>query len=99
MLVWNIPYVTYALNLNCCLSKKEELKEELRGEFENDLTLQLKRQAAAHAEHLADEIATLTAKHEAEAAQALESKINKVSEEYLQQIHTGSNNWYPYYLV
>lgn len=70
-------------------SKKTEIAAELRSEFEDDLTKQLKRQAAAHAAHIHEELefqsALLTAAKEAELSQNLKA----LEDEYVAKINNG----------
>jgi len=69
-------------------SKKEELFEELKNEFEEDLKLQLKRQSAAHAEHLVDELERQAAQQTAEAELKLTEEIDSLSSKYIDTINS-----------
>ena len=73
------------------LRKRAEIKEELRDEFEEDLKLQLKRQSAAHAAHLTEELAILRQAQEQKAQAELDSQITSLSTKYLDDISQGQS--------
>ena len=70
-------------------SKKEEISLELRQEFEDDLKLQLKRQSAAHALHLAEELQVQSEIQSAAAQFKLDSEIKGLTDDYVSKINAG----------
>ena len=64
----------------------------MRNEFEEDLKLQLKRQSAAHAAHLTDELETQSAIQIAEAEEKLTTELNNLTSDYVEQINSGRDH-------
>ena len=62
----------------------------MREEYELDLALQLKRQAAAHAMHLSDELSERETKLTQEFNQRIEREINSLVDKYNAQIENGN---------
>jgi len=66
--------------------KRDEINESLREEYELDLALQLKRQAAAHSMHLSDELSECETHLTREFNQRIERELNSLVDKYNAQI-------------
>jgi len=66
--------------------RKEEIKAELEAEHESDLSLQLKRQAAAHSLHLVEELSNQEEKITHTYKTKIDDEIEKLTQQYQQQI-------------
>ena len=69
--------------------KRDEINESLREEYELDLALQLKRQAAAHSMHLSDELSECETHLTREFNQRIERELNSLVDKYNTQIEKG----------
>ena len=72
-------------------SKRVEIAEELREEFENDLRKQLARQTAAHSTHIKEELDSQAEKLKIEANETIQKQLEKSEVRFLEELLTGKN--------